>query len=113
REVPAALAHLGPNAKAALPVLIDVVKQGRGDDDILMALVQIDPEGKECVPALTAALKSDDEDTVEVAGSCLGLLGPRAAEAVPALVPVVARDRQDRFSDSYGAAASADRKSVV
>ncbi len=49
--VPVAIARLGPSAKAALPALMRLVKSGTEDTGVYRALAQIDPEGKECVPA--------------------------------------------------------------
>ena len=57
-DVPAALAHLGPRAKAAIPSLIALVTKGCDNADVVMSLVQIDHEGKECLPALISALKT-------------------------------------------------------
>ena len=91
-EVPGALARLGPRANAALPALIDLVRAGCDDTDVLRAMVQIDPDGRECVPALVRALKHKDHYVVAVAAQCLSLLGPRAAEAVPSLAEVVTHD---------------------
>jgi len=106
-DVPGALAHLGPKAKAALPMLIGIVKDEFACNDILKALVLTDPEGRECVPALIAALKHEDYDTVHVAANCLSLLGPRAEEAVPALAAAVTRDFDGSFSNGYDPQASA------
>jgi HEAT repeat protein len=101
-EVPKALAWLGPNARAALPALIGLVKKGSDRMDIFEALVQIDPEGTECVPALIEALKSEDGEIVDAAASCLGLLGPRAKEAVPALALALTREfKQDAGGGIY------------
>jgi HEAT repeat protein len=55
-------------------------------------LVQIDSEGKVCVPGLVAALGHDDYRVVDAAAKYLGLLGPRAKDAVPALVQAMTRD---------------------
>jgi HEAT repeat protein len=90
--VPSGLAHLGPEAKAALPALIALVTKRCEDTDVIRALPQIDPEGRECVPALISALEHDDRDTADVAAKCLGLLGPRAKAAVQALADIVTRD---------------------
>jgi HEAT repeat protein len=92
---PRALAHLGPKANAALPALIGLAQKVHDRGDILRALVQIDPGGKVCVPALIEVLKSDDCDYVAVAANCLGLLGPRAKEAAPALAQVLTREFEE------------------
>jgi HEAT repeat protein len=91
-DVPGALAWLGRRARAALPVLIGLVNKEDADSELLKALVQIDPEGTECVPALIEALKREDYESVDVAAQCLGLLGPRAKAAAPALAKTVTRD---------------------
>jgi HEAT repeat protein len=105
--VPRALARLGPSASTALPSLIAAMKKERDDTDTLKALVQIDPEGKVCVPALIAALKSDGIEEVHVAANCLGLLGPRAGEAVPSLAAGVTRDFDESFANGYDPQVSA------
>jgi|GEM_PF-1875141 len=87
-----ALAHLGPQANAALPELIRIVTEGNAESDILEALVQIDPEGKDCVPALITALKSKEVEFVHAAANYLSLLGPRAEAAIPALAETITRD---------------------
>jgi HEAT repeat protein len=90
--VPRTLARLGPRAKAALPVLIAIVKKVPEFPELLKTLVQIDPEGTECVPVLIDALERENSDYVDVAARCLGLLGPRANASVPTLVKTVMRD---------------------
>jgi HEAT repeat protein len=90
--VPQALARLGPRAKAAIPMLSGLVTRGWADADRLEALLQIDPEAKECLPALIEALESDDCESVGVAADCLSVLGPRVKKAIPALVTALTRD---------------------
>ena len=85
------LADFGPKAQAAIPVLIEMLKNGCDDVDVVKALVRIDPEGRECLPALNMALKRKEPEIVDAAARCLGLLGPRAKDAVPGLVKVVNR----------------------
>jgi HEAT repeat protein len=87
-----AVAHLGPRAKRAVPKLIDLILAGCDYTEVFRALVRIDPDGKECVPALISSLDHDDPAVVATAANCLGLLGPRARAAVPALAKVLARD---------------------
>jgi len=110
-EVPAALARFGPKARAALPILIGLVRKRRDDPDLYKALVQIDPKGKECVPALVSALKYEDHEAeyevVDVAINCLGLLGPRAKDAVPALAAAMTRDSKQAFYSGYDPQVSA------
>jgi HEAT repeat protein len=85
--VPEALRRAGPAAKDAIPALAKLVEAGQA----LAALLWIDPEGRACVPALISALKSDEADFVAKAANGLGLVGPRAKEAVPALIGVLSR----------------------
>ena len=92
-DVPGALARLGIRAKAALPIMIDLVKEGIAEPSVLEALVQIDPEGKECVPALVSTLEEQDDGLAGTAIECLGLLGPRAKDAIPALAAYLKLDR--------------------
>ncbi len=111
-EVPEALARLGPRARAALPTLIGLAKKGPDDTGLLETMMQIDPEGTGCVPVLIEALKSEDEGVVDDAARCLGLLGPRAKGAVPALAEVLTRHLEDHGGDldaKVGAARSLGR----
>ena len=95
--MPSALTQLGPSAKEALPALINLVRKGYEDAYLLEALVRIDPEGTQCVPALIGALKSEDGEYVDVAARCLGLLGPRANDAVSALASVACHEFRNVF----------------
>jgi HEAT repeat protein len=88
-SVPSALAKLGPAASAAIPSLSALLTPDTEWCDALLALVQIDPEGRQCIPALIGALKSTQPDFVYAATESLGLLGPRAKAAIPALVGVL------------------------
>jgi HEAT repeat protein len=101
RDVPGALARLGPKAQVALPTLIGLAKEGAAERDDLKALVQIDPEGVNCVPALIEALEYEDVEVADGAAKCLGLLGPRAKDAVPALAKAVTRDFHEDFYNIY------------
>jgi HEAT repeat protein len=87
-----ALAHLGPAARAALPNLMGLLKQVEADPEIIRAFVRIDPQGETCVPWLIESLRGDDPDTVLAAIDALGLLGPRARDALPALITAIGRD---------------------
>jgi HEAT repeat protein len=95
--VPDALARLGPKAGTALPLLIRLVIEGSSQTEYLKAMVMIDPNGEACVPALIAALKHEDDDTALVAAHCLGALGPRARDAIPALTVVLTREHDAPF----------------
>ncbi len=86
-----ALGRIGLDAEAAKPALLDAAQ---GDDDTLAllsawALAQIAPECTECaeetVPVLTAGLEHPSAEHRREAAAALGLLGPLARAAVPAL----------------------------
>ncbi len=112
-DVPSALARFGLAARSALPVLIDLVNKGRSVSSHVRALLEIDPQGKECVPALIAALKHEDSSVVQVAAQCLGVLGPRASAAIPALTVALEREFHEPFieeSDPQVSAAKALRR---
>jgi hypothetical protein len=83
------------------------VKNECDDPQVHMALVQIDPEGKECVPALISALDHADYHVVDIAANCLGLLGRQANDAAPALAAAMTRDFDEEFSNDYDPRASA------
>lgn len=104
-----AVALFGPRARAALPSMTDFVKRGAQDHEVLRALVQIDPEGTQCVPALITALNHDDYQLATVAARCLGLLGPHAKDAVPALAAAITRERSEVFWNEYDPQESAAR----
>jgi len=92
RKVPQLLAQLGPKAKVALPALLAQLTPEWPDPEILRAVVQIDPLGQQCIPALIQALKHKDSEVVFTASECLGLLGPRARTSIPSLVVVIDSD---------------------
>src|SRR5262249_28329521 len=102
------LAKLGPKARAALPKLIALLRKDPRPD-LCKAVVQIDPEGAECVPALISALKAENYQDVHVAADCVGLLGPKATDAVPALAALLTREFGEMFANGYEPQASAAR----
>jgi HEAT repeat protein len=106
-EVPRALARMGPKARPAIPTLIGLVKKECDVPQVHMALVQIDPDGRECVPPLILALDHEDFHVVDVAANCLGLLGREAKDAVAALAAVMTRDFDEQFSNGYDPQVSA------
>jgi HEAT repeat protein len=106
-SVPNALARLGPKARAAMPILTGMVSDEPADTDILLDMVAIDPAGKECVPALIAALKSEEPVVADAAADCLSLLGPNAKDAIPTLAATVTRDFNWDFANGHHPQASA------
>ena len=103
-----ALATLGPKARVALPALIGLAGK-ECDQDLCKAIVRIDPDGKACIPTLISVLKNEDYQLVHVAADCLGLLGPRAKDAIPALAASLTREFGEGFANGYEPQASAAR----
>jgi len=90
-----ALRRLGPAARSALPAVLGVLERGgvgRGADDgvatseVIRALVWIDPEGRQVVPALVRVLRGQDHEGQAYAADALGLVGGNTPEAATALV---------------------------
>jgi HEAT repeat protein len=91
-----ALGEIGPPAKAAIPVLLDVQKSSppmpKVTDPqgvrkaVLEALAKIEADPKDFVPLLIDAAKKDRDTAVRsTAVKTLGQLGPAAKAAIPAL----------------------------
>jgi HEAT repeat protein len=89
-----ALRRIGPEAKAAVPNLIAVLKEEKTSAatriQAIDALGRIGPEAKDAVPALIHAVQTKDKDPLSPlrlhATIALGQIGPVAKEAVPALM---------------------------
>lgn len=84
----AVLGHIGPDAKAAVPSLLDLLKTEKDPTnrrELLLALCSIAPETKEAVPLAIAALDDEEERVVLAACLLLSKIGPDAKEALPAL----------------------------
>jgi HEAT repeat protein len=94
-----ALTWLGPAAKAAMPGLIAWAGNDPERENLLRALVTIDPDNPSCVPLLIEALKKGDDYRIYEATVCLGVLGPRARSALPALVEVIRNRVGKRTTD--------------
>ena len=81
------MAKLGPNAKSALPMLTQQIKEG--DPNLRLsaftALIAIGPEEKD-VPILADLLKASDPEFRRLAAEALAKMGPQAKPAIPALL---------------------------
>jgi RNA polymerase sigma factor (sigma-70 family) len=88
-----AMCSIGPDAKAAVPLLIDWVKEedARVRSEVILALGNIGPGAKAAVPVLIEALKDQDVDIRDRAVGALGAIGPEAKSAIPALVDEMGR----------------------
>jgi HEAT repeat protein len=93
----AALAKIGPEARAAVPALIAALKprKGNGSGELIrlharLALARI---GAPAVPALIEALQDKKEGVAPLAGEALAWVLPPAKQAVPALRAALRNDR--------------------
>ena len=82
-----AVGKMGPDARAAIPVLVETIRQTRNHDRRILvacnnALLEM---GQEIVPYIIPLLKDDDWEMRRGAAGTLGMLGPEAKDAVPAL----------------------------
>lgn len=82
-----AVGKIGPEAKAAVPALIETIRQTRNHDRkmLLACNVALLAMGKELVPYMIALLKDDEWEMRRGAAWILGKAGPYAEDAVPAL----------------------------
>lgn len=93
------LAILGSNAKSAVPVLAQALKDSNNDTPVRLAVVSallsIGVDAKEAVPQLALALKdpATDQQVRLIAAQTMQKIGPSAKDAVPALTEVLKNDR--------------------
>jgi HEAT repeat protein len=95
------LGALGKNSEAAVPDLIDALKDAdeKVRADAAEALWNLGPCAKGAVPALAAALKDRAPAVRLNAAGALGEIGPDARSAVPALTKVL-RDPDTTVRDA-------------
>ncbi len=92
RYVVQGLGKMGPEAASTLPRLTGLLKADPANlvrYDVIVALEEIDPEGKTVIPALIDALRDQDPDVRSIAARTLGHLGARSKSAVPALIAML------------------------
>ena len=82
-----AVGKIGPEAKEAIPILIETIREVRNRDKRILvacnnALLAM---GKEIVPHMISLLKDDTWEMRRGAAWILGKVGPDARDAVPAL----------------------------
>ncbi|HLJ94744.1 MAG TPA: HEAT repeat domain-containing protein [Gemmataceae bacterium] len=80
------LGRLGPEARSAVPALMEALKRDRlVRQHAALALGQIGPAASDAVPALCAALSDPEWAVRRQAALALGQIGPQARPAIPAL----------------------------
>jgi PAS domain S-box-containing protein len=88
RQAAEALGNIGPEAKAAVPALIESLKDGEEGvrEAAAKSLGKIGPEAKAAVQALIEMLKDEDKYVLGAATEALGYIGIEAKAAVPTLI---------------------------
>lgn len=102
----AVLGHIGPDAKTAVPTLLELLKIEKDPTnrrELLLALSSIAPTTKEAVPLAIDSLADPEERVVLAACLLLGKIGPDAKEAVPALKKLL--DSKDEVIHDFAAKA--------
>ena len=89
-----ALGKIGPEAKAAVPGLIEALKDEAVRWKAGEALGKIGPGAKAAVPALIEALKDEKEYIRREVVEALGKIGPGAKAAVPALIKALKDEKE-------------------
>ena len=99
-EAAKALGKIGPEAKDAVPALINVLNYEYGNvkQYAAEALGNIGSEVKGTIPALIKVLKNEyeDSDVRKSAARALGKIGPTAKDAVPVLVEALKNEYENK-----------------
>ena len=106
-----AIAEIGPDAKDAIPALMDLMdgRKGRGfrpkdrEQALYRAAYALSRIGAEARPGLLAALKGEDTSLRRGAAKALGMTGPDAKDAVPALIENLGHDDETLRRDAVEA----------
>lgn len=82
-----ALSEIGPEAKEAIPILIETIRETKNRDKRILVACNhaLFGMGKEIVPTMISLLKDDDSEMRRGSAWMLGNLGPDAKDAIPAL----------------------------
>ncbi len=106
-----AVGEIGPEAKEAIPVLIETIRETRNRDKhmLLSCNYALLAMGKEIVPYMIVLLKDDNWEMRRGSAWILGKVGPEAKDAVPALTkalndphPVVRRKAAESLQKIQG-----------
>ena len=105
KNLPGALNNIGPDAKEAVPALIEALKDEdkTARQNAAEALGNMGPDAKDAVPTLIETLKDKYGAVRRAAADALGSIGPDAEEAVPALIEAL----KNKDGTVHRAAASA------
>jgi HEAT repeat protein len=88
------LAEIGPQAKAAVPALLETLKK-HPDNFIAMSLARLRPDADTVVPTLVEMLRNENPEARMAAANLLTEFGPQAKAAVPALADM-RNDKDER-----------------
>ena len=92
------LGEIGPEAKAAVPALVEALKD-KDDESLreaaLMSLIKINPNPKTVIPAFIEALKDTSRFVRYLAASALDRFGSEARAAVPNLIELLSNKKED------------------
>ena len=97
-----ALCVIGPAAKAAVPILVQLLQADHNEEKKLhaaaaLALAGIGREAEPSVPFLAQTLQEEDSQARQYAAYALGEIGPAAKIAVPLLI-VAMHDKNGKVS---------------
>jgi len=115
-----AIGEMGPEAKEAIPVLIETIRETRNRDKKMLLLCNyaLLAMGKEIVPYMIDLLKDDTWEMRRGSAWILGKVGPDAKDAIPALTealndphPVVRRKAAESLKKIKGVLHNAYRRS--
>jgi HEAT repeat protein len=107
-----ALRDIGPEAKGAVPALLEVLRRGDGAESVLHALHTIAPDSPEAAEAIRPFLTHESETIRMVAIGTLGAMRGAAADAIPDLAALLidaenSTDVRKRCAVALGFVASA------
>jgi len=89
---------VGRKDKAVLPLILEILKDPRGDDitTLIGGIASYQPPVKDAVPVLASLLGARDESTSSAAASALGDMKAAALPALPDLVKCLASHPQNK-----------------